>query len=281
MNYATALKKLYSVVWRKCHPYPNEHLSAETARLKKIPFSSHRVFVRPSASDITRVVEFFSNIYVAQNYLNEAIRDNAPAVLVDVGANIGLSSLALISEFPTIKTVFGIEAEAENWGVLSRNYEFWAKMHPQIDFVPIHGIASSRRDVSFSRASLHDKHGRLTASGTFMFKPTSESTDNDGGRDEVVLIEELLARKGAEGGVVCKIDIEGGEQYLFEESCDWLSRVGFMTIEVHDRYDRELLSSSKGLIRKINEYDFAVVPEKDVLHCYARSIVGPSRGARA
>lgn len=73
--------------------------------------------------------------------------------------------------------------------------------------------------------------------------------------------------------LIVKIDIEGGEEYLFEKNIQWIKKVMFLTIEIHDRYNIELLNSSSNFIKMLAENNFSIVPENDVIHCYNRSLL--------
>lgn len=45
-----------------------------------------------------------------------------------------------------------------------------------------------------------------------------------------------------------------------------------MTLEIHDRFSPDLFESSKNVIKVLNEYNFAIVPNEDILYCYSREI---------
>jgi FkbM family methyltransferase len=267
-------KKLYMRIWNSLNSYPNVHLGSESLVLKNIPFSKNKVYIRPSRSDISRIYEYINGIYFKNSFLHESVTNVQPKILLDIGANIGLSSLSLLSEFKSIKKIIGIEAEISNWEVLKRNYELWSKKFPEIEFVPVHGIASSSNTNHFSKSSLFDD-GTLdfSASGTFMFQPFNKSKDNDNAVEEkVILINDLITSDLSNEKIICKIDIEGGEEFLFDGNTEWRDSVSFLTIEVHDMFNKKLINSSRGLINIIHKYDFAIVPDNDILHCYSRKI---------
>ena len=267
-------KKLYMRIWNSLNSYPNVHLTSESLVLKNIPFSKNKVYIRPSRSDISRIYEYINGIYFKNSFLHMSVIKVQPKILLDIGANIGLSSLSLLSEFKSIKKIIGIEAEISNWEVLKRNYELWSKEFPEIEFVPVHGIASSSNTNHFSKSSLFDD-GTLdfSASGTFMFQPFNKSKDNGNAVEEkVILINDLITSELSNEKIVCKIDIEGGEEFLFDGNTEWLANVSFLTIEVHDMFNKKLINSSRGLINIIHKYDFAIVPDNDILHCYSRKI---------
>lgn len=254
----------------------NEHLNAEMAEMKRIGDGCY-AHLRPSASDSARLQEFYGNIYFVQNYLSLRVLDKSPKVLFDVGANIGLSSLSLSKVIGSIRDVVGVEAEYENFSVLSKNYSLWSKKG-LISFLPIYAIAaddSVSRSVSVSRLS-----GGTSASGTFSFSLasddvpdfTADSPEIKCSSDIVSLGELFQKHLGAGECAVIKVDIEGGEDALFRMDCSWLAKTAYLTIELHDGFG--LPTSSRNVLKALVEYDFAVIPRDDVLHCYNRPLLG-------
>jgi FkbM family methyltransferase len=259
--------------WRKANASAgNVHLGGDAARLRSIPFTGQKAFLRPTASDVDRAQEFQHSIYFSETYLHQAIKHLQPKVLLDIGANIGLSSLSLLQEFASIEKVIGIEAEAKNYEVLEMNYQLWQKARPGIDFIPIHGVATASSQASIvAMGSLNELTGKNSASGTFRFQPVEDQADFQAEKQyPAISIEDLLRQHVAEEAVVCKIDIEGGEAHLLASHTDWLARVVFLTLEVHDRFHQNLLDSSRNIVRVLDQFDLAIVPEKDILHCYSR-----------
>ncbi len=95
-----AYKNIYFIVWEKKHSKKgNIHMPAKTAAIKKIPFRQEKVWLRPTMSDFSRVREFINEIYFEDCYLHSSLKAMKPNTLIDIGANIGLSSLSLMKEF--------------------------------------------------------------------------------------------------------------------------------------------------------------------------------------
>jgi len=266
-------KRIYLIFWRKRNSSRgNSHLGGEVAVLKNIPFSTERVYLRPTSSDVARVSEFLDGIYFSKSYLHDRLRLSAPTTLIDVGANIGLSTLSLIREFPTITKVVAIEAEAHNFDILRMNFDLWSKEYPHICFEPMHRIAtSSSKNKMKEIVSLAEATGQNTASGTFRFEVdgTDEAPVRENSIDSIA-VSDIVSNCQEAVGIIMKIDIEGGEEHLLSENSDWVARLSFLTIEVHDRYHSSLINSSRHLMRVLSGGDFALVAEHDVLHCYSR-----------
>ena len=171
------------------------------------------------------------------------------SVIVDVGANIGLATYSLVNEFKSLKKVIGIEAESLNYGMLEANYKQFNKMSlDRIVFEPVHALASNYSGSYVApKKSINEFDKKTTSSGTFRFSPTLKPTKNDVGIRSISL-GEILSKKNIEEGIIVKIDIEGGEKYLFEKNHDWLKKVLYVTIELHDRYGIGLVDSSKNFL---------------------------------
>jgi FkbM family methyltransferase len=259
--------------------YPNVHISAKDAKLVPVG-NGVKAYLRSTFSDRARLHEFKTRIYTEESYLFDKAVKYQPDSIVDVGANIGLSTLALLQSFPSVKFVVGVEADKLNYEMLKLNYSLFATTFPQIRFLPINAIASSCNRAEFKQTKLA---GGVSASGIIRFIPreanskVSTSLDNTpmNNHINVMNMQDILtlAEVDSTSALAVKIDIEGGEEYLFEDSCTWLSDTVYMTAEIHDRFSEETSLSSRNLLAKLAEYDFAICPSKDVLSCYNRSLL--------
>ena len=268
---------------------PNEHLPATTATVRMLT-SGVSAFTRPSFSDAARVDEYISSIYVPNNHLTESVRNLQPGLIIDIGANIGLSSLSLSTAFPSAAIIIGVEAEFENFSVLKKNYDLWNSElffnHNEVkkSFHSVYAIASDVTEELVAGTGISKLPGGISASGTFRFIDTcSDRRDiahlDDGANTRYefaarkVSVENLFSRWSSEESLaIVKVDIEGGEDELFLGNCKWLDRTVFLTVEVHDYMG--VPRASKNLVKNIVEHDFAIVPEQNVLHCYNRKLMG-------
>jgi FkbM family methyltransferase len=247
----------------------NLHLSAGTAALTKI--NGIPVFLRPSYSDKARVRELRKDIYSGNaQLLKKIISKVKPTVLLDFGANIGLSSLALATKIPTIKTVVSVEAEQENFGVLKLNCKEWGEFFPDRKFHAIQGVISGRVHSVVQIANLGDGY---SASGTFAFRE-SVAGAQVGNTSTSITPKQLIEKYKLEGQIIaCKVDIEGGEADLFAHDTKWMENVAFLTMEIHDRFSEDTRGSSVNFLKAIIEHDFAIAPGVDTLYCYNRKYV--------
>ena len=66
-----------------------------------------------------------------------------PTTLIDIGANIGLSSLNLIGKFSSLKHIIAIEAEKENFSILENNFRLWKNYHEKLKFSQFNAVATN------------------------------------------------------------------------------------------------------------------------------------------
>jgi FkbM family methyltransferase len=146
-------------------------------------------------------------------------RPNDVKLIVDCGANIGITSLYFASRYPNA-TILSIEPHPENFALLKKN----AAAEPRI--LPIHAAVVGKPQ----------DHVRLTLKEkAWGNRLTSEPT---GFKVQALTIGEVVEGFGGEKVDILKVDIEGAEAEVFGHA-DFLSKVEFGLIELHDGYDAE------------------------------------------
>lgn len=226
--------------------------------------------MRRTFSDTERVVEYSQNIYFDNSYLHDQLKKAKPTFLVDIGANIGMSTLSLIEEFTSINKIIAIEAEIENFKILKKNFKLWSQAYKEIDFLPIFGVATNSSELSMVEDdSLNSLTGSNSASGTFRFKTIKANNNNKNKMVKTIAVDSLFKDIKGEK-VLLKVDIEGGEEILFNNNVEWVKHCYFITLEIHDKFHPELINSSKNILKILNNGDFALAASKDVLYFYNR-----------
>jgi FkbM family methyltransferase len=141
----------------------------------------------------------------------------AAKVIVDAGANIGLTSIFYAQTFPQAR-IFAIEAEQSNFEVMLRNI----RCYPNI--TPIH-------------AALWGCEGYVSigdplpgASGNWAFTVNSKPGDV-----HAITMRSFMRDAGIDHIDLLKLDIEGSEKEVFQ-TCDWQDRIDSIVIELHDRF---------------------------------------------
>lgn len=144
-----------------------------------------------------------------------------PKVIVDAGANIGLTSVYFANRYPDA-TVLAIEPEPSNFELLRKN----AARYPNI--VPL-------------KAALWNKTTRLSlfdaGTGNWGFQTRqSEESASSSAAVEAITIASLMQTYSFDRIDLLKIDIEGAEKEVFEDCSDWIDAVDVLMVELHDRF---------------------------------------------
>ena len=167
----------------------------------------HPIFARPGTPDIPTLV----NNIVREEY--GAFAPSAePKFMIDAGAYIGDSSAYFASKFPKLN-IMALEPHPDNFALAARN------------------LAPYGERVTLFNQALASTEGTLRISG-----------DHDGARVgaeglavEATTVPKILSQAGRERVDILKMDIEGFEEEVLDESAQaWLSKVGLLIIEFHD-----------------------------------------------
>jgi FkbM family methyltransferase len=163
-----------------------------------------------------------SDIFVCQQILINRkydVQDNKlPKVIVDAGANIGCASIWFANKYPNAK-VIAIEAQAENFKLLKEN------VFPYKNIIPIYAALWSKDDISLS---IELEYGKG-------FDGFTVHESNDNTSVKTITIRKIMRDFNLEHIDILKIDIEGAEKEVFEESKEWVYKIGTILVELHDR----------------------------------------------
>jgi FkbM family methyltransferase len=178
--------------------------------------------LRPDSTD----TETFAQIFLYAHYRTHDLARHADIVayyescakplVLDLGANIGLSALYFAKNWPRA-TIVGVEPDARNYALFKRN------VAAQENIVPVCGAVASRR----SHAHIINPHESAWGYRT-------ELDEGDSGGLPAIPVTELLDQHRACEPFICKIDIEGAEQELFSANTEWIERFPIVIIELHD-----------------------------------------------
>lgn len=173
---------------------------------------------------------------IVQTY-RDICRQGTP-LIIDLGANIGLSPLYFSMVWPEAKIV-GLEPDAGNFALFCEN----AAGRDMID--PIHAGAASRT----TQLHIVDPSAGKNA---FRTNPDGDGTVTVPGMTVGALIE----RYREQGCIpfAIKIDIEGAEAELFSSDLEWIDAFPLMMVELHDwLFPGE--RTSRSFLRAIAELD--------------------------
>lgn len=173
-------------------------------------------WVREGTSDETVETDVFRPHYGALDFDSPERIDT----IIDAGANIGLRSIWFAVRYPRA-TILAVEPEDGNFRLLQKN----TAAYPNIRCIQ---AGLWRRDGFLRITNPEGPAWSFTVEEI----PEAEASDRD---LRAVTITSLMREYGFERIGILKIDIEGSEKEVFENSGSWIDRVDFLMVELHDR----------------------------------------------
>jgi FkbM family methyltransferase len=198
-----------------------------------LAISAHRLFGRPKEitahpSCIRNPVHLRVRTSDLSTYAEILLRGEyafdlpfSPKTIVDAGANIGMASIYFAHRYPEAK-IIAIEPEASNFAVLARNVQ------PYPTIKPVHAAVWNQD----GEVHVGEPDPETGASGKWSFVTRRQGT---GDTIRAVTLPTLMREFDVDVIDLAKIDIEGSEQEIFEET-RWLTGLRCMMIELHDRF---------------------------------------------
>jgi FkbM family methyltransferase len=188
-----------------------------------------RVYIREGTTDGEVLKKIFEatelNVMASKQYswiknkYDKMVSTGAVPLIIDCGANIGLSSLFLSSILPKAR-VLGVEPEKSNVQLALKN-------------------TAGRANIEIIEAAVHDRPTALEITDANAEKwafQVREACSESSAPTAVksVTINALMQRYGVDQILIVKVDIEGAEQALFRSNIEWLNRTDLLIIETHD-----------------------------------------------
>lgn len=186
------------------------------------------VFLRENSSDVA----CFRKIFLENEY--GVNLKYAPDFIIDAGANIGLSSIYFATKFPSSK-IIALEPEHENYKLLNRNIE----NHENIIAIQaaLWHTATKLNIIDFG------KHDNFQVVSDQMLKEDEEliaKIKRYNGRVALrcdsISIDDLISKFEIKRIGLIKMDIEGSEREVFQNSSNWIDVVDAIITELHDRW---------------------------------------------
>jgi FkbM family methyltransferase len=158
----------------------------------------------------------------------------SPKSIMDLGANIGLTSLFLHRKFPNAE-IACIEPIPANLELLQKNLELnevKANIFPAAIAIEDGSIQMEIGTLDYGHKIAGIAYGRALTGCTIEV--------------EAISVPTLLKKLNWERINLLKVDIEGYEGILLRENCEWLNFVDAMCIECHEGYgESELYALAK------------------------------------
>jgi FkbM family methyltransferase len=214
-----------------------------------------RLWVRPGSADPSVYDRILLRQALALDFcpqgrklLTESAASSRAQIVIDAGAYVGYSSIALALMFPKAR-VLAIEPHAENFEALKRNVQSFPNIEP-------------------IRAALWDRRGAvgIVEDGSADWAVRVSDTP---GKEAIpaVTVRDLMARDPGAELLAVKVVIEGAERQVFSADTDWLDEARLV---VWMPADWRLPQSGGGraAIRALAPYDFDYVIRDECLFCF-------------
>jgi len=159
----------------------------------------------------------YSQIFDNSQY--EVQFEEAPRVIIDAGAHIGLTSVYFAQRFPDAR-IISLEPDPGNFELLKLNTAHYEQITPL-------------------NVALWDSSGTISLKdfglGNWGFQVSDESA---GARAQVVAITvpDLITRYNLDQIDLFKVDIEGAEREVFRVAETWINRVRSLIVELHESH---------------------------------------------
>lgn len=206
----------------------------------------HPLYLRLKTSDLPTLQKIWRDQEYAISLKQE------PTFIIDAGANIGIASIFFATKFPNAKIV-AIEPEPGNFALLEKN------TRPYPNITAIH-------------AALWKENGEVSlfdpGQGPWAFQTRADGA-NTIGRVPSITVDELLGRFSASTVDILKMDIEGAEKEIFENASAWISKVGVIMVELHDRFragcSRAFYLAAQGFEHEEHRGETVFLARKDLI----------------
>ncbi|HWP50965.1 MAG TPA: FkbM family methyltransferase, partial [Clostridia bacterium] len=182
---------------------------------KQLPGGKGDVFLRPGSSD-----EALFHVLIDQDEYGYVRFLKEPEIIVDVGANIGLSSVCFAIQYPLSK-IYAIEPASDNYEMLKKNTQAYPNITPILG--ALMGSTGYGKVVDVGK-------------GDLAYQVQLAEKENSQAVVPCFTMQSFLGEYGLSHVDFLKIDIEGAEKEVFNASTGWLSAVSVLIIELHERF---------------------------------------------
>lgn len=188
-----------------------------------------RIYCRDqNHSDYSVFIQIFNqeDYLTVSSILNLNIElDSKESVLIDAGANVGFATIYL-SEKKIFDKIFCIEPSKSNFEILKKNV---SSLDTTINFILLENALSAKENENFYIEN-HFRDGKDWSLTT---------TQRESGEVKGITINEIIKKHELEEITLLKIDIEGSERFIFDESANlaFLNKTKVIVVEIHDEFN--------------------------------------------
>jgi FkbM family methyltransferase len=183
-----------------------------------------------------------------------------PSLIIDAGANIGASAVYFTNIFSNT-VIFTVEPDIANWHLLEMNTKGLNVFNFNGAIADVDGELvledPGRSDWGFMTKTISESDKTLNIKKVKSISPSS------------ILSHEASKNTNP---LILKIDIEGGEEALFNGDTNWLRQFPLVIIELHD-WMLPFSGSSRNFIRSLAQHDFDFVYRGENIFLFNRKIL--------
>jgi FkbM family methyltransferase len=218
---ATSLARYFRVNHPRAGRLFGGSLPATTA-LRVRALGGQAVAVRTAGTDARVVFDTFHH----QFHLPPAglIQSDRAALVLDLGANLGLTMAHLAALYPRVRIV-GVEMDADNAALARANVAPWGDRCEVVEAA----VWTEDGTINYERRVGHEDGFSIARHDPAAETRTARAVSLDG------LIQRLCPVPDETIDFV-KMDIEGAERDVLRRNTGWTSRVRCIKVELHDGY---------------------------------------------
>jgi len=211
----------------KSHSFAIDAHSKPTQHLHKYRYNSNPVYYRPGTSDYGLIYEIL--VLKGKKAEYHVPPEVTPSVILDIGANIGITSIWLAKKFPSAR-IYAFEPLQENFSLLSKN----TSPYPNITIL---------------------NYGLGDRDGTFDFYENEDAANKGGG--SIYKMESDESRHGTStGSTSTSINIREASSALKENKIDQIDILKIDTegaeYDILTSMPQHLLSSTKWIMGELH-----------------------------
>jgi FkbM family methyltransferase len=146
---------------------------------------------------------------------DEIVARGRVPIILDLGANIGVSSVWFALMFPQAK-ILAVEPDPDNVVLCRLN-------------------AGQFTNIKVVAAAIGARRGKVDLATPNELAWAIQTRRSDSGSVSVVTVDDLLSDEGPDADIfLVKVDIEGFERDLFQDNLEWIDSAAAIIVEPHD-----------------------------------------------
>lgn len=196
---------------------------------KYLLWNNNKIFYRTSSSDMSLIYEILLKSQKKAEYFFP--KEIKPKVILDIGGNIGITSVYLSRIFPKAK-IYSFEPLKENFDLLEKNIQNYKNI-TAFNF----GLGSNNGSFKIYLSDNPENYG-----GASLYPDENGNDSGSFSECDVKNINDFLDENNIYSIDLIKIDTEGAEfEILSSLNESLLSKVSWITGELHGNNDFKLL----------------------------------------